>query len=94
MKILHNLLAEKCRESYILKDGRNEFFKKYPYILAEHPSRLYELIMTPEGIPNEILPGKIWLGNGKHVALFLSCLTFRLRTKELLMLSRSHMCST
>lgn len=67
MRVMGMLIQEKCRETYILKDGRNAFLEKYSYIQASHPSQLYKLMMKPEGIPNEILPNHIWLGNAKHV---------------------------
>lgn len=96
MKVLGVLMGEKCRESYILKDGLNLFFDKYPYAKKDHPSQLYKLMMKPEGIPNEILPNHIWLGNAHHVRILSKeyCLTPpRLQIKTFSMLWGSHMYS-
>ncbi len=38
MKLLSALLKDKCRESYILRDGIDLFFNLYPYMSAGHKS--------------------------------------------------------
>lgn len=66
LKINFALALEKHRENHILRDGTTNFLERYPYILKSHSSKLYTEINSEWGIPNEIVPGMIWLGNGHH----------------------------
>lgn len=62
------LVKDKHREAYILREGVDKFYKKYPFTKEDHPSQLYKLMSKPQGIPNEIIPGNLWIGNGHHVS--------------------------
>ena len=66
LKISYCLSLEKHRENYIVRDGAKFFLERYPYILETHSSMLYKKINDEHGIPNEILPNQIWLGNSHH----------------------------
>ena len=65
-KICYELGLERHRENFILRDGANSFLERYPYIQKLHESKLYLEINKEWGIPNEIVPNQIWLGNARH----------------------------
>lgn len=59
------------RETYILKEGCDSFYKSYNYIRKDYKYKLYKLLKTPGGIPSEIIPGHLWIGDGHHVKKIL-----------------------
>lgn len=72
MRLVMLLSAARHRETYILREGVDKFFEKYDFTRKDHPSQLYKFIIKPDGIPNEIIPGHLWIGNGYHVKKFSS----------------------
>lgn len=66
LKINFTLGGERHRENYIFREGTAAFVDRYPYITKNHHSGLYKMINSEWGIPNEIIPGQIWLGNCHH----------------------------
>lgn len=66
IKISYHLSAEKHRDNFIIRDGGYCLLEKYPFISANHSSQLYKLINSESGVPNEVVPNQIWLGNCNH----------------------------
>jgi len=66
LKINYALALQKHRETFLLRDGTTNFLERYPYILKSHSFNLLTQIKGEWGIPNEIIPGQIWLGNCHH----------------------------
>lgn len=55
-------------ESYLLKRGHQGLLQKYPFFCPELDKKLFRELKRPQALPNEIIDGYVYLGNGRHAA--------------------------
>lgn len=87
-KILHLLQEDKVRELYVVIDGADAFFKRYPYMDLSHHSSPNSFIRSASIIsmkldftfnfPNDIWDNRLFLGNYNQASQFIICQSLKL----------------
>lgn len=66
VRLCHHLSLEN-KETFLLKSGFTDLFKKYPFLDKSNISKDSFDLRREQALPNEIFVEHIFLGNGKHV---------------------------